>query len=70
MSRAYYYSWGLAYYLAFEQGVLDSPPLDAYLSPAAAQLDPVTRFEQLVGMPLADFETRWRTAMLELSAGR
>jgi hypothetical protein len=67
VSRAYYYSWGLAYYLAFDQRVFDDPAFDAYLSPAAAQLDPVKRFEQLVGMPLDEFQTRWRAAMLELS---
>jgi hypothetical protein len=66
VSRAYYYSWGLAYYLAFEQGVFDDPAFDAYLSPVAAALDPVERFEKLVGMPLADFQTRWRAAMFEL----
>ena len=32
----YYYSWGLAYYLAFDQGVLGTTAVDAYLSPAAA----------------------------------
>ncbi len=66
VSRAYYYSWGLAYYLAFDQRVFDDPAFDAYLSPAAAQLDPVKRFEQLVGMPLDEFQNRWRAAMLEL----
>ena len=68
VSRAYYYSWGLAYYLAFEQGVFDSPNFDAYLSPASAQTDPIVRFERLVGMPLDEFQTRWRAAMLELPA--
>ncbi len=69
ISRAYYYSWGLAYYLAFEQRVLDLPVFDAYLSPAAADLDPVVRFEKLVGMPLDEFQTRWRSSMLALDAG-
>ena len=64
-SRAYHYSWGLAYYLAFEQGVLDTPALDAYLTPAAS--GPIARFEKLVDMPLAAFEARWRQAMLALS---
>jgi hypothetical protein len=66
VSRAYYYSWGLAYYLAFEQGVFASPAFDAYLSPAAAAMDPVARFEKLIGMPLDQFQTRWRAAMLSL----
>ncbi|MEX0675813.1 MAG: DUF1570 domain-containing protein [Pirellulales bacterium] len=66
VSRAYYYSWGLAYYLAFEQGVLGTAALDAYLSPAAADVGPVERFEKLVGAPLGAFESRWRDAMLAL----
>jgi hypothetical protein len=68
VSRAYYYSWGLAYYLAFDQGVLTSAALDAYVSPAAATLSPIERFEKLVGEPLAQFEPRWRKAMLALEA--
>ncbi len=66
VSRAYYYSWGLAYYLAFERGGLGSPAFNAYLSRAAAKEDPVKRFEKLVGMLLEKFEARWRAAMLEL----
>jgi hypothetical protein len=68
VSRAYYYSWGLAYYLTFDQGVLGSAPFDAYLSPAASETEPVERFERLVGAPLDAFESRWRKAMLSLSA--
>jgi Protein of unknown function (DUF1570) len=70
VSRAYYYSWGLAYYLAFEGRVLGTPAFDAYLSPAAAGVGPVERFEKLVGAPLGEFQTRWRAAMLELKAAR
>ena len=58
-SRFYYYSWGLAYYLAFEPGILGSSQFEAYLSPAAAKLPPVARFEKLVGMPLTEFQARW-----------
>ena len=68
VSRAYYYSWGLAYYLAFEQGVLGTAALDAYLSPSASEVNPVERFEKLVGAPLAEFQPRWRKAMLALKA--
>jgi hypothetical protein len=64
-SRSYYYSWGLAYYLAFDQGVFGTPQFDAYLSPAAG-ISAVQRFETLVGMPLDAFQTRWREAMLAL----
>jgi hypothetical protein len=65
-SRFYYYSWGLAYYLAFDQDVMASAELDAYLAPSAAAKPPVERFEELVGMPLSKFESRWRAAMLAL----
>ena len=65
-TRAYYYSWGLAYYLAFEQDVLDSPQFEAYLDPALASRPAVARFEKLVGMPLDEFEPKWREAMLAL----
>jgi len=64
-SRSYYYSWGLAYYLAFDQGVFGTARFDAYLSPAD-DVSAVQRFEALVGMPLDAFQTRWREAMLAL----
>ena len=67
-SRLYYYSWGLAWYLAFEQGVFGTPRFDAYLSPAAASLPSVERFEKLVGVPIDEFQAHWRKAMLELKA--
>jgi hypothetical protein len=70
VSRAYYYSWGLAYYLAFEGRLLDTAAFDAYLSPAAAQVEPVARFEKLVGAPLDEFQATWRRAMLALAAAR
>jgi hypothetical protein len=69
VSRLYYYSWGLAYYLAFEQGVLGSTEFEAYLNPSSSAT-PVERFEKLVGMPLTQFEPRWRNAMLNLNVSR
>ena len=36
--------------------------------PARATLDPVARFEQLVGMPLDRFETDWRKELLRAQA--
>jgi hypothetical protein len=68
VSRAYYYSWGLAYYLAFEHGVLGSDQFEAYLKGAASDMSPVARFETLVGMPLGQFEREWRGAMLALKS--
>jgi hypothetical protein len=66
VARAYYYSWGLAYYLAFEQGVLGTNAFEAYLDPKQSEGDAVGKFERLVGMPLGEFEPKWRKAMLEL----
>jgi hypothetical protein len=61
--RHYLYSWGLAYYLAVREPVLDSRSLDQYVSLKAAKLSPRQRFEELVRMPLDQFEQKWRTAM-------
>jgi hypothetical protein len=65
-SRLYYYSWGLAYYLAIDRTLLDTSQFGAYLSPAAAAKPPVERFEKLVDMPLDAFETQWREAILKM----
>jgi hypothetical protein len=45
--------------------VLGTADLEAYLSPAD-DMSAVARFEKLVGMPLPQFEPRWREAMLAL----
>jgi hypothetical protein len=66
-SKTYYlYSWGLAWYLTFRQPVLETVALDRYVDRSAAKLPPVARFEKLVGMPLDQFESRWRAEMLRL----
>lgn len=65
--RIYAYSWGIAYYLTFERELLSTPGIDRYVSPDAAALHPVERFEQLVEQPLAEFERDWRRAMLRLA---
>ena len=64
--RYYLYSWGLAYYLAFRQPVLETAALDRYVDREAAKSAPIVRFEKLVGMPLKQFEARWRTEMLKM----
>ena len=64
--RHYLYSWGLAYFLTFQHNLLGGGALDRYVARDAAQLDPVARFEQLVGQPLPEFERRWREYMLQL----
>ncbi len=65
-SRVYIYSWGLAYYLAFEQGVLGTSDFEAFLDPQQPAASAVEKFGKLVGMPLDQFEPRWRKAMLEM----
>ncbi len=35
-SRLYLYSWGLAYFLAFEQPLLETKELERYVSPDTA----------------------------------
>jgi hypothetical protein len=68
-SRRYYaYSWGLAWYLTFERGLLGGEKLARYVSQEQAELLPITRFENLVGMPIADFEAEWRKAMFATKA--
>lgn len=69
-ARHYLYSWGLAYYLTFEMGLLETEALDQYAAADAQDLPSATRFERLVHMPLARFEPAWRRYMLELQPPR
>ena len=64
--RFYVHSWGLAYYLTFEQRLLSSPALGRYVQPSSEDISPVERFENLVGMPIAEFEKTWREYILKL----
>jgi len=66
--RYYVYSWGLAWYLAFDRNLLSGPSLEPYVSSSAARLDPIPRFERFVGEELPSFEKAWRAAMLDLKA--
>jgi hypothetical protein len=61
--RHYLYAWGLAHYLTFHENLLAGPKLDEYVSAPSQQIDPIARFERLVGRPLAEFESAWRKAM-------
>jgi len=60
VDRYYVNAWGMAYYLTFEKRLLNSPVLEQYLRRANAQLAPAARFQQLIGMPRAEFEQQWR----------
>jgi hypothetical protein len=64
--RHYLYSWGLAHYLALREPILETARLDRYVSPQTSQSDAISRFEQLVGKPLPQFEALWRAEMLAL----
>lgn len=64
--RHYAYSWGLAYYLTFQNRLLTTPALEQYARRSAKDLSPTQRFEKLVGMPVARFEKGWREYILEL----
>ncbi len=65
-SRLYLYSWGLAYFLTFEQPLLGTQKLEDYVRLDAGDQSPIERFETLVGTPLEEFEQRWRGVMLGL----
>ncbi|MDX1944791.1 MAG: DUF1570 domain-containing protein [Pirellulaceae bacterium] len=64
--RHYLYSWGLAYYLAFQGGLLESRELAEYVGAEAQRSDPLPRFEKLTGQPLGQFEREWRQALLKM----
>jgi hypothetical protein len=62
--RQYLYAWGLAHYLVFHENLLASGRLDAFVAARSQRLEPIARFEQLVGRSLPEFEKAWREAML------
>lgn len=64
--RFYAFAWGLAYYLAFEDNALRGPRLEEYATRDAGDADPLAKFERFVGQSLPEFESRWRSRMLEL----
>jgi hypothetical protein len=64
--RYYAYSWGLAYYLCFQKHLLSSPALEQYVRRLPEDISAAARFERLVGMPLAQFEQRWREYVRQL----
>lgn len=63
--RLYLYAWGLAYYLTYEQNLLDVQRLDRYVA-NPDRLGSVARFTQWIDIPLPRFEAAWRNAMLDL----
>jgi hypothetical protein len=65
-SRLYAYSWGLAYYLTFDQALVNDLGFPKYIAPESPPANPVRRFEEWTGMPLTEFEKKWREAILSL----
>lgn len=65
-ARLYQVSWGLAYYLVFQQPVLGSSQFEDFVAPSASKLPSIERFEKLVGKPLGQFEAEWREAILNM----
>ena len=66
--RHYLYSWGLAHYLAVREPILERARLERYVDRRSAVTNPITRFEDLIGMPLPEFEGKWREEILALKA--
>jgi hypothetical protein len=66
--RNYLTSWALAYYLTFDRKLLGTKALDDYVQSLGHGVDAAEAFRTLVGMPLADFETRFRAYLLRLQA--
>ena len=64
--RYYVNAWGLAYYLTFEQRLLTGPALEKYLRSENARLAPAVRLRLLTGLPLGQFEAKWRRYISEL----
>jgi hypothetical protein len=62
--RHYLYSWGLAHYLAVREPILEIARLDRYVDRRNPETDPIARFEELIGMPLSQFESKWREELL------
>jgi len=62
----YAHAWGLVYGLTFNNHLLDASTLDRYVRSSGENAAPVERFERLVGMPLGDFQQRWREYIMKL----
>jgi hypothetical protein len=63
-ARHYLYAWSVTYYLAFQQNRLSSAEFAQFLVKDA--LEPVVKFERLVGKPCEEFEKQWHADMAKL----
>jgi hypothetical protein len=64
--RYYLASWGLAFYLTFERRLLGTKALDDYIKALQRGTDPLQAFQDLVGMPLAQFEKEYLQYLQQL----
>lgn len=58
--RTYLAAWALAFHLTFEQKLLGTRKLDAYVLALERGGEPVAAFQELVGKPIAAFEAEYR----------
>ncbi|MEE8451788.1 MAG: DUF1570 domain-containing protein [Thermoguttaceae bacterium] len=65
-NRHYAHAWGLVYYLTFEKHLLSNAALDRYVDHGSSGATPVQSFEQLVEMPIDQFEKAWRQYIAQL----
>ena len=63
--RHYQASWALAHFLTLELKLLSSPAMVKYVT-LPVESDEIKRFEQLVGMSLAECEARLKAYLLRL----
>lgn len=63
--RHYQASWALAHFLTLDLKLLSSPAMVKYVT-LPVESDEIKRFEQLVGMPLAECEARLKAYLLRL----
>ncbi|HEV3204334.1 MAG TPA: DUF1570 domain-containing protein [Gemmataceae bacterium] len=64
--RYYLHSWAMAFYLTFDRRLLGTPAMDQYVQSLKRGIDPAGAFQQLVGVPLGQFENDFRHYVLKL----
>ena len=65
-NRYYAHAWGLVYYLTFEKHLLSPAALEPYAARDSGGATPAQRFEQLVAMPIDQFERAWHQYITQL----
>ncbi len=65
-NRYFLAAWALAYYLTFDRKVLGTQALEQYVGAARRGGDRLSAFEDLVGLPLHEFQPRFTQFILNL----